>query len=279
MDTSQNPQSRPRILIADDADIGRQIVKTLISSDFDVVEARNGLEAIRILTNSPGSFAGIISDVNMPVMDGYRVLMFLREQDLLGRIPVIFVTAATDDDTISRCFEAGATDVIVKPLSPKTFLPKIRAIVSYVAGQNASATKESKDSAYFMDILDAIPDAVFATDPETHAIKFCNAAFLDLPGMAADPVGHHIRKVFPANVAATVNAVWEDIVLRRIRSTRYFRFPSDPRVWRISYNALLNEIGEISDYVGNIADATQYVSAAPELETALRIDQNPESMP
>ena len=107
----QTPE-KPKILLADDADVGRSILRALLRREFDVVEARNGLEAIRALETSDGRIAAVILDVMMPVMDGFRVLQFMRERELIGRVPAIMLTAISDAAAKIRCYEAGATDVI-----------------------------------------------------------------------------------------------------------------------------------------------------------------------
>ena len=279
MEPQTTPVTRPKVLLADDSEFGRTILKTLLRNDFDVVEARNGLEAIQVLSTSPGSLAAAILDVMMPVMDGFRVLKFMREKDLLGRIPAIMITAISDADSKVRCYEAGATDLIEKPIDEKIFVHKVRALVSCISARSARSEEEDEARAYAEGLLDALPDAVFATDPNTHAIKFCNETFRNLPGIIGDPIGHDIREVLPEHVTRIVVSVWEDLVIQHRRTFRLFRFPGDPRVWCVSYNALLDDAGEISDYVAHFADATRYVRAAPGLETALHIDQDTVTAP
>ena len=227
----------------------------LLRKDFEVVEARNGLEAIRALEASGGGLAAVVLDVMMPVMDGFRVLQFMREKELIGRIPAIMLTAISDTDAKVRCYEAGATDVVEKPYDEKLIVQKIRGL------------------------LDALPDAVYATDPGTHRITFCNAAFRDLPGAPADPVGHDLRTCMPEAFVNAATEVWEDLVLRRVRSERFFGLPGDRRVWRLSYNALLDDAGEISDLVGHVSDVSLFFRAAPSLAATLLPNHQQENRP
>ena len=265
MDTPE----RPTILLADDADVGRAILRSLLRKDFDVVEARNGLEAIRSLESSAGGLAAVVLDVMMPVMDGFRVLQFMREKELIGRVPAIMLTAISDSDAKVRCYKAGATDVVEMPYDEKLIVHKIRALVSVFSARAAEAAAGDEAGAFADGLLDAMPDAVYATDPGTHRITFCNAAFRDLPGAPADPVGSDLRACMPPAFVAAATAVWEDLLLRRVRSERFFRIPGDERVWRLSYNALLDDAGEITDLVGHVADASLFFRAAPSLAAAL----------
>jgi CheY-like chemotaxis protein len=275
MDTT----ARPKILLADDADVGRAILRSLLRKDFDVLEARNGLEAIRALESSDGGLAAVVLDVMMPVMDGFRVLRFMREKELIGRIPAIMLTAISDTDAKVRCYEAGATDVVEKPYDEKLIVQKIRALVSVFSARAAEAAAGDEAGAFADGLLDALPDAVYATDPGTHRITFCNAAFRDLPGAPADPVGSDIRACMPEAFVNAATEVWEDLVLRRVRSERFFGLPGDRRVWRLSYNALLDDAGEISDLVGHVSDVSLFFRAAPSLAATLIPEQQQENRP
>ena len=271
---------KPKILLADDADVGRSILRALLRKDFDVVEARNGLEAIRALETSGGRFAAVILDVMMPVMDGFRVLQFMRESELFGHVPAIMLTALSDTASKIRCYEAGATDVIEKPYDEKIIVHKLRALHAAFAARADEAAAGHAGGDLAAALLDAMPDAVYATDPATHRITFCNAVFRELPGAPSEPVGSDLRTSMPAAFVRAATEVWEDLLLRRVRTDRYFRLPGDRRVWRLSYNALLDDAGEISDLVGHVADVSFFFRTAPSLAaTLLPNPSQPENQP
>ena len=84
----------------------------------------------------------------------------------------------------------------------------------------------------------------------------------------------------PAAFVRAATEVWEDLLLRRVRTDRYFRLPGDRRVWRLSYNALLDDAGEISDLVGHVADVSFFFRTAPSLAaTLLPTPSQPENQP
>ena len=263
-----NEKEKSKILIADDADVGRSILRALLRKDFDIVEARNGSEAISALTTEGGRFAAVICDVMMPITDGFGVLKFMEENGLLGSFPVIMLTAISDTDARARCYDAGATDVVEKPYDEKLLVRKVRAIVSLFDSVHASSgspagSSDAEERASFAEgLLESIPDAVYTTDPTTHKVTWANSAFRELPGVPAEPVGVDIRECLSSVTGALV-AVWEDLMLHRIRSQREFRLPGDPRLWRVSYNALLDAAGEISDLVGCVSDVTPRAEPGP----------------
>ena len=92
----------PTIIVADDIDIGRKLLKTHLAKRYNVVEARNGLEVVDYIKSSENQISCILLDLLMPVMDGIKVLEFMRENDLLEQIPVIAVTAISDAKARSR---------------------------------------------------------------------------------------------------------------------------------------------------------------------------------
>ena len=209
-----------------------------------------------------------------------RVLRFMRENGLAGRIPAIMLTAIADTDAKIRCYDAGATDVVEKPYDEKLILHKVRALHAAFSARTAETAADNAGGDLATDVLDALPDAVYATNPATHRITFCNAVFRELPGAPADPVGADLRTCMPAAFVRAATEVWEDLVLRRVRSDRFFRLPGDRRVWRLSYNALLDDAGEISDLVGHVADVTSLFRTAPSLAATLLPGQPPlETMP
>ena len=88
-----------------------------------VVCARNGKEALAVLDRVDPCL--MLLDIMMPVMDGYEMLRFLKDDDALKSIPVIAVTARAMKGDDEKCFEAGATDYIPKPIDMQNFISKM----------------------------------------------------------------------------------------------------------------------------------------------------------
>ncbi len=109
---------RRSLLIVDDMEINRAILSELFSRDFNVLEARNGREALDVLDRQSGEIAIVLLDVVMPVLDGYSVMQGMRERNLLGHIPVIIITSLDSQKDEARLFDLGASDLIMKPFNP-----------------------------------------------------------------------------------------------------------------------------------------------------------------
>lgn len=119
-----------KALIIDDSAFMRQVVKkTLIGSGYEIVEAENGKEALEILKTDT-SFLLIISDVNMPVMDGLSMLEESRNIANVSSIPVIMLTTESLDELKQRGEELGVSDWLVKPFQPDQLIEAVEKVVA-----------------------------------------------------------------------------------------------------------------------------------------------------
>lgn len=108
---------KQQILIVDDEEINRVILKGLFQDEYEIIEAGNGQEAITQLESNQ-DIVLILLDVIMPVMNGFGVLDYMKEQDLLEKIPVILITGETVMDSDDQAYAYGVADVMHKPFYP-----------------------------------------------------------------------------------------------------------------------------------------------------------------
>ena len=110
-----------------------------------VVAARSGEEALRALLKQ--EFAVILLDARMPGMDGFEVARLIRERERTRHTPIIFLTGAYEDTpSMTRGYEAGAVDYIVKPLRPEILTSKISVFVDLYR-KNAALMEEIRERA------------------------------------------------------------------------------------------------------------------------------------
>jgi DNA-binding response OmpR family regulator len=116
------------VLVAeDDDDIRALVVYRLERSGYEVVQAQDGEEALRVAAECELDLA--ILDVMMPKLDGYEVTRRLRREDATSRLPIILLTARTQESDVSQGFAAGADDYIRKPFSPDELRARVQAIL------------------------------------------------------------------------------------------------------------------------------------------------------
>lgn len=109
------------ILVADDSPVQAIMLRrTLTQAGFQVHMAKNGLEALEVLKKQPIDL--IISDVNMPKMDGYELCRTIKEDSLLCRIPLILCTTLADPMNLIKGIEVGASNYITKPWNDENLL-------------------------------------------------------------------------------------------------------------------------------------------------------------
>jgi len=110
------------ILIVDDIEINRIILREILQNDYEIIEAANGKEALKILFPKDDIPAetlptAILLDVMMPEMDGFEVIDVIKNKDTTKNIPVLFITATDSEETESKGLKAGAADYITKPFN------------------------------------------------------------------------------------------------------------------------------------------------------------------
>lgn len=117
------------ILIADDAEINRAILRNLFEEDYNLLEAENGEQALLLLRQYQESIAVVLLDLLMPVKDGYEVLEEMRQDKLLYHAPVVVITAEDNIGNRVKVFEMGASDIVAKPFEPEIVRSRINNIV------------------------------------------------------------------------------------------------------------------------------------------------------
>ena len=118
-----------RFLIVDDFSTMRRIVRNLLkeSGYADADEAEDGVAALQKLRNS--SFDFVVSDINMPNMNGFQLLTEIKNDATLKHIPVLMVTAEARKEDIMLAAKEGAAGYIVKPFTRGTLEDKVRNIL------------------------------------------------------------------------------------------------------------------------------------------------------
>ena len=124
-----------RALIIDDSAVMRKVIeRALHQAGLDlteVVQASNGEEALQILREDGGTLSLIMSDINMPVMDGLQFLEQRRKENLAQGVPVVMITTEGSEPFVLRAIAAGAQGYICKPFTAEQVkarvLPLVRA--------------------------------------------------------------------------------------------------------------------------------------------------------
>jgi len=131
---------RLKILVVDDESRMRKLVRDfLIKSNYEVIEAEDGVQAVDIFFGK-NDIALIILDVMMPKMDGWQVCKEIREY---SKVPIIMLTAKSDEHDELQGFELGVDEYISKPFSPKILVARVEAILRRTSQASADEVMEA----------------------------------------------------------------------------------------------------------------------------------------
>ncbi|MBR6023201.1 MAG: response regulator [Kiritimatiellae bacterium] len=267
------PGERDCIIVADDAELSHVIMRRILSPHFDIIDARTGTEIVQILRSPPKPIAAILLDVMMPIMNGFQVLEFMQQNGLLGLIPVVAVTALSDTQSKMQCYEAGAFDVLDKPVDSK-FLPfklrwdidRFRHLHALSSHPVAHAQVEQLEA-----ILSALPAAIFVEDPATGVLLHCNGNFLKFRGVPEKPVGLPVDS-FPIapGMLSAIRAAREAILVDNLSKPVLYKGTRTGNTYSVLYRTFLNPVSSLTQLVGFITNVTNELQEITALENRIR---------
>ena len=126
-----------KILVVDDDDMNLRMAEFILKKDMKEIEvllADTGMKAIDILQREKVDL--VLLDFQMPVMNGLKTLELIRKREDLKDIPVIFLTASSDRDTVVKAGLMGVADYIKKPFMPKDLVERVDKALLYKALDN-----------------------------------------------------------------------------------------------------------------------------------------------
>ena len=127
-----------KFLVVDDFSTMRRIIRNLLKEIgyVNVDEAEDGVVALSKLKSSPFDF--VVSDINMPNMNGFELVTQIRAESTLRHIPVLVVTAEAKKEDILNAAQSGASGYIVKPFTKATLEEKLQRIIQKMSFQQAA---------------------------------------------------------------------------------------------------------------------------------------------
>lgn len=117
------------ILIVDDIEINRDILRMAFAEKYVIMEAADGVQALQLITQYKNQLLAVLLDIVMPKMDGFEVMIEMNKLKYMKYIPVFLITSETEPSYLQKGFDLGAVDVITKPFAISFIKRRIENII------------------------------------------------------------------------------------------------------------------------------------------------------
>ena len=125
---------KQKLLIVDDSELNRDILKEILGSRYDYMEAENGTQAIQILEVHP-EIDLMLLDINMPQMNGFQVLEHMRELQWIDEVPVVMISSEESVEIMRKAYDLGITDYISRPFDAVIVKKRVQNTLGLYANQ------------------------------------------------------------------------------------------------------------------------------------------------
>lgn len=122
-------EDRKTILIIDDQEVNRVILKNIFKKKYDIKEFDNGKSPIEYIKQNEENIVAILLDIIMPEMSGIELLKLMRSEGIGKNIPVFLITSDASDENMYEGYELGVSDIIEKPFVPHFLKKRVESIV------------------------------------------------------------------------------------------------------------------------------------------------------
>ena len=210
-------QLKHSILIVDDEPVNIKVLIDVLQGDYQIKAANNGLQALNIARSKPRPDL-ILLDIMMPDMDGYSVLKELKKSRATSYIPVIFVTALSEELNEQKGLELGAVDYITKPVKPAIVLSRVKTHLTLYSAKKelaikvAEKTRELNDAYQEMKntFLETVKSFSFLLENKDESLAgHSRRVALSARRMANDLglSGHEVDDVFMAGLLSRIGTI------------------------------------------------------------------------
>lgn len=242
---------RLTILVVDDSKSIVLLIKEMLKSEFNILTASNGLEAVEACRKDKPDM--VLMDVEMPLMDGYEACRRIKALNGSSFTPVIFITSKSDLKSIKEGLQSGAEDYLTKPFEPEELLARVNAgirtkrLYNQLAQANAIIERER-------DIIAEIQRSLLCdTPPTVEGLKFfcdyqpsskAGGDYYDFIKIDEEHLGVLVSDVSGHGTPAAVIMAMTRIVLRSILATI-----KSPKEVLEKMNAILCENVRTGDFI------------------------------
>jgi len=252
----------PVLVVDDNAAKRLALTSVLAPLGYAIVEADGGLAALRCVAAQ--DFAVILLDVNMPDIDCFETAALVRQRKQSEMTPIIFITAAAEDEIQTDHYVEGAVDFIFAPVAPEELRAKVSVFAKLFRqaeglAERAREVQATADQLRFL--TDAAPIGIFQTDAQNRYV-YTNPHWSEMTGIsAAEALGQSWDVIFESERLTSI----DDLPVGTMAQTEFghrfeIQFRDSPsRVVLITSKTIPGARGGIAGWVGILADVTAEV--------------------
>lgn len=141
-----------KILLVDDSEIDREVLKNILENDFEIMEAANGFDAMEIIPKMIDKLGAILLDVSMPVKNGFDVLREMEEKDLDKKVPIFLITAEATQDNVEKAAQHSVDEFVRKPFDRDEILRRLKSRLGVVATQEFTQADVRETKKYIAEL-------------------------------------------------------------------------------------------------------------------------------
>ena len=210
--------NRQKILIVDDSELNREMLKAILGEEYDYAEAENGAQAILMLQQDM-NIDLLLLDINMPKIDGFGVLERLNQFRWIEELPVIMISATEDRAVIEHCYSLGITDYIRRPFDSFIVQRRVKNTLTLYANQKR--------------LMGMVSDQIYQNEKDSHVMI----------GILSHIV--EFRNSESAQHVLQVQTVTEMLLRKLTEKTDVYGLTED-KIRLITTASALHDIGKIS---------------------------------
>ena len=261
-----------RILIIDDEPEILELLNVLITSEgYEAVKAANGVEALTLLEGQ--HFDAILSDVHMPEMNGYHLVLKVRENPATQNIPFIFISSLVSLEEILQGYELGADEYIKKPIDPNEVCVKLNHIIQsrlkhsmlhQQLGETQQAAMQAMSySSYLGQVLQFMQNSMNCNDFEALSMEVFNV--MEIMGLASTLQFITQEGIKTYSPDGQVSPLEVNIIEMARKKGRFFDFEHRTLINHDEFSLLLKNMpleqpeqyGLFKDILGNLCTAIE----------------------
>lgn len=224
---------KSEILIVDDSEINRSMLRLMLQEEYDVTEAENGAEALSLIEKGDHIFRLILLDLVMPVMDGFTFLAELQKQKQL-QIPVIIISGDSSEESLDKAYGLGAVDFFTKPFNPSIVNHRVQNVISLYSHSYRDVLTNCYTRAGFIQVCENFIQK--CDDPSKYSIVFYDLKnFKAINAIFGSPGGDYALKYTSKGIQ---NSALAPLFVARLEADHFVCLAETEK---IDFNAMMEE--------------------------------------